>query len=339
MSGYMIETNGLTKRFGDLVAVNDISIKIKAGTIHGFIGPNGAGKTTTMKILIGALHPTEGSGTIKGFRIGSLEAKKVFGFSPEHPKFYENMHAYEYLVYIGRVSGLGGKKAGERAAELLKWLELDEFAGKKVGGFSAGMRQKLSLAQAMIHEPELLILDEPTANLDPAGRVNIINKLRQLCRERGLTVFISSHILSELEKIVDEVTIISHGRMVTESGIKKLEAQYAGSEYLLKTPEGPAILKSLQSRSFVHKAWSDESGTIHIVAAGDESSFRRGIVKTLAASSAALEAFGVASSDLEQVFMKLVGESDQKMEKKKERAGFRLPFLHRKNKESGGAGK
>jgi ABC-2 type transport system ATP-binding protein len=338
VSEYIIETNNLTKRFGDLVAVNGINIRIKAGTIHGFIGPNGAGKTTTMKILIGALHPTGGSGTIKGCRIGSLEAKKVFGFSPEHPKFYENMQAYDYLVYIGRVSGLGGKKAGERAAELLKWLELDEFADKKVGGFSAGMRQKLSLAQAMIHEPELLILDEPTANLDPAGRLSIINKLKQLCREKRITVFISSHILSELEKLVDEVTIISHGRIVTESGIKTLEAKYAGNEYLLKTSEGQTMLKSLQNRSFVHKAWSDESGTIHIVAAGDETSFKKGIVKTLAANDAALEAFGVASGDLEQVFMRLVGESEQKMERKK-KLGFRLPFLHRKNKESGGAGK
>ncbi len=333
MSEYVIETSNLTKKFGDLVAVNGISIKIKAGTIHGFIGPNGAGKTTTMKMLIGALRPTAGSGTIKGHGIGSLEARKLFGFSPEHPQFYDKMTALDYLVYIGKVSGLGGQRAGERALEMLKWLELEEFADKKIGGFSAGMRQKMSLAQAMIHEPELLILDEPTANLDPAGRLGIIKKLRQLCKEKRITVFISSHILSELEKMVDEVTIISHGRIVTESGVKALEAKFAGNEYLLKTSESQRVLKSLQSRNFVHKAWVDENETIHIVAAGDETVFKRGIAKVIAANNVALHAFGVASSDLEQVFMRLVGESEQKLEREKHGFGFRLPFFSRKKGE------
>jgi len=330
MSEYIIETEGLTKKFGDLIAVNGLSIKVKAGTIHGFIGPNGAGKTTTMKMLIGALRPTSGSGKIKGFKIGSLEARKVFGFSPEHPRFYENMKAYEYLVYMGRVSGLGGKKADERSAELLKWLDLDEFSDKKIGGFSAGMRQKLCLAQAMIHEPEILMLDEPTANLDPAGRLSIVKKLRQICNEKKITIFISSHILSELEKMVDEVTIISHGKMVTESGVKALEAKYAGNEYLLKTSEAENVLKSLQQRSFIHKAWLDDKKTIHMVAGGDEALFKRGIVKVIASENAELEAFCMASSDLEQIFMKLVGESDQKMEKEKKGHGFRLPFFGRK---------
>jgi ABC-2 type transport system ATP-binding protein len=283
-----------------------------------------------MKMLIGALRPSEGSGTIKGSRIGSLGARKVFGFSPEHPKFYESMKAFDYLVYMGRVSGLSGGRATERAVEMLRWLELDEFADKKVGGFSAGMRQKLSLAQAMIHEPEILILDEPTANLDPAGRLGIINKLRQLCRERKITVFISSHILSELEKIVDEVTIISHGKVVTESGVKALEAKVAGSEYLLKTSESAKVLKSMQNRKFVHKAWLDEGGTIHVVAGGDEDVFKRSIAKVIAAENVALEAFGLATGDLEQVFMKLVGESDQKMEKAKPRFSLHLPFFSKK---------
>lgn len=329
MSEYAIETNNLTKRFGDLIAVNGLSIKVRAGTIHGFIGPNGAGKSTTMKMLIGAIHPSEGSGRIKGFDMGSLNARKIFGFSPEHPQFYENMNSYDYLVYLGKVSGLGGK-AKERALEMLKWLDLSDFANKKIGGFSAGMRQKLSLAQAMIHEPELLILDEPTANLDPAGRLEIIKKLRMLAREKKITVFISSHILSELEKLVDEVTIISHGKIVTESGVKELEAKYAGNEYLLKASDPQQILKSVQKKGFVHKAWLDETGTIHLVSAGNESIFKKSIAKAIAANNSELEAFGVASGDLEQVFMKLVGESDQKMEKVKHKFKFSLPFFKKK---------
>ncbi len=330
MTEYMIETANLTKRFGDLIAVNGISIKVKTGTIHGFIGPNGAGKSTTMKMLIGALHPSDGGGTIKGHPIGSIEARKLLGFSAEHPHFYENMNARDYLVYIGRVSGLGGRRAGERASELLKWLDLSEFSGKKVGGFSAGMRQKMSLAQSMIHEPELLILDEPTANLDPAGRLSIIKKLRELCREKKMTVFISSHILSELEKMVDDVTIISHGKVITESGVKDLETKFAGNEYLLKTSDIEKVMGSLRGRKFVHKVWKDEGGTMHIISSGDEGDFKRGVAKVVASNNAALDAFGMATSDLEQVFMKLVGESDQKMEKVKGRFHFSLPILHKK---------
>ena len=317
MPEYMIETMNLTKKFGDLVAVNRINIRVKKGTIHGFIGPNGAGKTTTMKMLIGALKPTEGTAKIKGYEIGSLESRKVFGFSPEHPKFYDAMTAHDYLVYMGRVSGLDKDKASQRSVELLKWLELEDFSNKKIGGFSAGMRQKLSLAQAMIHEPELLILDEPTANLDPAGRISIIKKLVQLCKKDKVTVFISSHILSELEKMVDEVTIISHGRIVTESGVKALEAKFAGNEYLLKTSNAEKVLRSLKRSKYVHNVWADEMGTIHIVAAGDETAFKRTVAKLLAANNSALEAFGMATSDLEQVFMKLVGESEQRIEREK----------------------
>ncbi|MBN1896113.1 MAG: ABC transporter ATP-binding protein [Candidatus Aenigmarchaeota archaeon] len=330
MTEYIIETENLTKNFGDLIAVNGLSIKVKKGTIHGFIGPNGAGKSTTMKMLIGALNPSSGSGTINGHPIGSLESRKSFGFSAEHPHFYESMTAHDYLVYIGRVSGIGRQKAAERSAELLKWLDLGEFTDKKVGGFSAGMRQKMSLAQAMIHEPEMLILDEPTANLDPAGRLGIIKKLREMSREKKMTVFISSHILSELEKMVDEVTIISHGKVVTESGIKALESKYAGNEYLLKTSDADSVMKSLQERKFVHKVWKDETGTMHIVSSGDESAFRKSIVKVIAAGDAELEAFGMATGDLEQVFMKLVGESDQKMEKVKGGFHLKLPFFSRK---------
>jgi ABC-2 type transport system ATP-binding protein len=331
MAENIIETNKLTKRFGNFVAVDGLDIKVREGTVHGFIGPNGAGKTTTMKMLVGAIRPSGGSGTIGGHPMGSLEARKLIGFSPEHPRFYENMKALEYLVFIGKVSGMGSGRARERAGELLRWLDLWDSSDKRIGGFSAGMRQKLSLAQAMIHEPRLLILDEPTANLDPAGRLNTIKKLKQLCTEKKMSVFISSHILSELEKIVDDVTIISRGRVVTESGIKSLEAKYAGNEYLLKASDVAKVLASLRKKGYVHKAWADEGGTIHIVSAGDETAFKRGVARAVAESNAALEAFGMATSDLEQVFMKLVGESEQKMEKERRGGRFRINLFGKKS--------
>ena len=301
---YIIRTEGLTKRFGSFRAVDGISLAVRKGTIHGFIGPNGAGKTTTMKMLIGALKPTSGGGTIKGKSIGSLDSRRAFGFSPEHPHFYDDMTAHDYLTYMGRISGLSKGKAEARAAELLAWLDLKDFSHKKVGGFSAGMRQKLSLAQAMIHEPEILILDEPTANLDPAGRLSIIQKLKQLCKEREMTVFISSHILSELEKLVDEFTIINHGRLVTKEALGK---EAPAGEYLLKASDGQKVLRCLKKR---FEARIDDAGTIHIIAPGDDTAFKREVVKILAECDASLEAFGKSTPDLEQLFMKIVGKGD-----------------------------
>ena len=227
MSELMIETKGLTKAFGSFIAVNSIDIKVKKGTIHGFIGPNGAGKTTTIKMLIGSIRPTEGTGFIKGHKIGSFEARKLIGYSPEQPKFYDNMTAFDYVVYVGRISGMDKKDAESRALELLEWLELGEFVHKKVGGFSAGMRQRLGLVQALVHNPELLILDEPTANLDPGGRLSIINKLESLSKEKNITVFVSSHILSELEKMVDFVTVLDKGRVVIEGDVESLKRKLA----------------------------------------------------------------------------------------------------------------
>lgn len=317
MTQYMIETKSLTKKFGDFTAANKINIRVKKGTIHGFIGPNGAGKTTTMKMIIGALNPTNGSGSIAGHPLGSVASRKVFGYSPEHPRFYTQMSAFDYLVYMGRASGMSKADASKRANEMLLWLELDDFASKKIGGFSAGMRQKLGLAQAMIHEPDLLILDEPTANLDPAGRSNIIKKLKELSQKKGVTIFISSHILSELEKLVDEVTILSHGSVVTEGDIESLESGFEGGEYLLQTPQTAAVLRELKSKPFVSKAWKDESGTIHVVSSGDDTEFKKKVLKLLVSCDAQLDAFGAASSDLEAVFMNLVGEEEQHDEKKK----------------------
>lgn len=241
MNELMIETKGLTKAFGSFTAVDNVDIKVEKGTIHGFIGPNGAGKTTTIKMLVGSIRPTKGTGFIKGHRIGSFEARKLIGYTPEQPKFYGNMSAFDYVVYMGRISGMGKKDAESRASELLSWLELGGFVHKKVGGFSAGMKQRLGLVQALIHNPELLILDEPTANLDPSGRLSIINKLKSLSKEKGITVFVSSHILSELEKMVDFVTLLDKGRVVIEGDVKSLKRKLAapGLESIyLKVVEG-----------------------------------------------------------------------------------------------------
>jgi ABC-2 type transport system ATP-binding protein len=322
---YAIQTRGLSKVFSDLVAVDGVDIQVKEGVIHGFIGPNGAGKSTTMKMLIGALHPTQGSGSIKGHPIGSMEARELMGFSPEHPKFYTDMTAHDYLVYMGRVCGMPSEKAVGRASELLRWLDLQSFRNKKVGGFSAGMKQKLSLAQSMIHEPEILILDEPTANLDPAGRLSIIENLKDLCREMKVTVFISSHILAELEKLVSAVTLLNHGRIVVESDVASLERKVSGNHYVLRTSENEKVLPLLTSRGWEGEV--DSNGVIHLAGGGDQGQFRKDVTQVVLETGVWLKQFERETSDLEGIFMKLVGEGEEKQEPRKQAAvGGTKPF-------------
>jgi ABC-2 type transport system ATP-binding protein len=320
-----IETKDLTKSFGDFTAVDGIDIKVREGTINGFIGPNGAGKTTTMKMLIGALHPTKGNGTIKDYQMGSMEAKKLLGFSPEHPKFYSDMSANKYLVYMGMICGMTRSQAESRSSELLKWLDIHNFSDKKIQGFSAGMRQKLSLAQSLIHEPEILILDEPTANLDPAGRLSIIKKLKELSQEYKTTVFISSHVLGELEKLVTEVTMINHGRLVARKDVSSLSKEVSENRYILKTSDNKKIMPLLDLCPLVDNLEVDENNIIHITSKGNEDKFRRDITHIVLQSDVWLELFNIETADLEGLFMKLVGEGeeDQRVKKHKHNLFFR----------------
>jgi len=240
------------------------------------------------------------------------------------------MTAYDYLLYMGTISGIDRKTCAKKIPELLKWMELEKFGGKKIRGFSAGMRQRLSLLQAMIHDPELLILDEPTANLDPEGRFTVIQKITELCRKKGITVLISSHILSELEKCVDYVTILNHGQIVVESEIKSLEQKFKGKKYLLKTSENKNILKLLKSKKFVSDAWTDDEDRIHIIAKGDDREFKKQITRVILESDAYLEEFKLETSDLESIFMEVVGKEKRQEaaagEGKRERLGFLRRF-------------
>ncbi|MBR9689735.1 MAG: ABC transporter ATP-binding protein, partial [Candidatus Altiarchaeota archaeon] len=232
-----IETSGLTKSFGlfkKLTAVNSLDMQIEKGTVHGFIGPNGAGKTTTIKMLTGAITPTGGNAHIFGIAAGKNEAKAKIGYSSEHPSFY-SLSAFDFLVYNAKLCGVPIDEAKERADELLGWMGLSDFRDKNAKNFSAGMKQKVGLIQALIHNPEVLILDEPTANLDPIGRFDVLEKIKDLAKKEGKTIFVSSHILDELEKVVDHVTILNHGKVVLQSDIKALRGKFSTNTYIVDT--------------------------------------------------------------------------------------------------------
>ena len=307
----IIETRGLTKRFGKLVAVDGLDVKVDRGTIHGFVGPNGAGKSTTMKLLVGAIRRTSGEGFIKGYPIGSVDARRAIGYSPERPSFYKDWTAFDYLVHMAALSGIKTAEAESRSQELLDWLELADFAGSKVGGFSAGMKQRLSIAQAMTHKPELLVLDEPTANLDPDGRMSLLEKLKGLPREQGVTVFISSHILSELEYLIDSVTLINKGRTVAEDSIKDMKEDMALNRYVLNTSNNEAVMKALQGHPSIQEIKSGADGVIHI-SSPDMGKLQVAVMEAVTKTGSLLKTFGEEQVKLEDIYRSTMEQGKDK---------------------------
>jgi len=216
----VIEIAGLTKRFGGLTAVDDVSFSVSRGSVTGFLGPNGAGKTTTLRVLLGLVTPTEGTATINGHRYRDLPAPlHVVGAALESSSAYPGRTARSHL----RIAALAGDAPVRRVEEVLELTDLADAASRRVGTFSLGMRQRLALATALLCDPEILILDEPANGLDPEG----VRWLRQLLRRlaaNGATVLVSSHILAEVAQTVDAVVILDHGRLVTQSTVAELTA-------------------------------------------------------------------------------------------------------------------
>jgi ABC-2 type transport system ATP-binding protein len=300
-SDAMIETRGLTKKFGKLVAVNNLDVKVQKGVIHGFVGPNGAGKSTTIKLLVGAIRRTSGQGFIKGYPIGSVDARRAIGYSPERPSFYKDWTAFDYLVHMAALSGIKTDEAERRSQDLLEWLELSDFAKSKVGGFSAGMKQRLSIAQAMSHKPELLVLDEPTANLDPDGRMSLLEKLKSLPREQGVTVFISSHILSELEFLIDSVTLINKGRTVAEDSVKVMKEEISLNRYVLNTSNNQAVMKALRGHASILEMKLGNDGAIRI-SSPDMGQLQSAVMEAVTKTGSLLKYFGEEQVKLEDIY-------------------------------------
>lgn len=234
----MIQVNGLVKDYGNRRALNSITFDANQGEIVGFLGPNGAGKTTTMRILAGYMPPTSGEAIVAGYDVieESLEVRKRVGYLPETVPLYEDLTALEYLKFMGELRHL--PNAEERALETLEMVNLEERANSFVGTFSKGMRQRVGLAQALLHRPDVLILDEPTIGLDPAQVVEIRNVIREIGKDH--TVLFSTHILSEAQQICDRVLIINKGSIVTEDTPENLQSRVLGAERIILRVRGDA---------------------------------------------------------------------------------------------------
>lgn len=228
MADAIIQTNELTKIYKSIVpgrehvALDRLTMDVPEGQIFGFLGPNGAGKTTTLKLLLGLAEPTSGTGTVLESEIGDTETHQRIGYLSENAGFYDYLEADEYIQYCAKFFGLGRKERRHKSAELLEYVGLGDHTDERLSSFSKGMLQRVGLAQALINDPDLLLLDEPMSGLDPIGRKNFKDLLRSACRDEGKTVFFCSHVLAEVEQVCDHVAILADGRLLTQDRLDEL---------------------------------------------------------------------------------------------------------------------
>ncbi|MCW3100058.1 MAG: ABC-type multidrug transport system, ATPase component [Chthonomonadaceae bacterium] len=235
-----IETEALTKQYGALRAVDGLNLIVPQGTVFGLLGPNGAGKTTAMSMLLGNVRPTSGRAILLGQPIGNIRVRKRVGFLPEKFQFFPFLTAKEFLKLQGRLSGLKGSALEARIGVVLELVGLQARAGSRLGEFSRGMQQRIGLAQAILHDPELVILDEPTSALDPAGRRDVRQMIDGL-REQGRTVLLNSHMLSEVEATCDRVAILKQGKLIAEGAPGELRSFACAVEVEVEAMNDPAL--------------------------------------------------------------------------------------------------
>ena len=298
----------MRKTFGDAVALDGLTLSVPPGSIYGFLGPNGAGKTTTLRILAGLAHADAGAVRILGRDVagGGADARGVIGFLPDVPAFYKWMTAPEYLRFAGSLFGLSGRELDDRVTAM---LELAGLTGvrTRVGGFSRGMKQRLGVAQALIHGPRLLLLDEPTSALDPIGRRDVLDMIASM---RGrTTVFFSTHILSDVERVCDTVAVIARGRVVAQSGIDELRSRRGGLNRLSIEVDDPQRLwEGLAGATWLRTVEAGEGGEL-LVTCDDVEAAQRELPALVGRLGLALRRFGIDELDLEDVFVDLVGEA------------------------------
>jgi ABC-2 type transport system ATP-binding protein len=290
-----VVAESLTKRFGSVLAVDDLSFTLAAGTITGFLGPNGAGKTTTLRMLLGLAAPTSGSALVLGRAYADLDRPALsVGAVLEATDFHPGRSGRDHLRTLGRAVGL----ADSRADDVLRTVELQGAGRRRVKGYSLGMRQRLGLAGALLGDPELLILDEPANGLDPDGVRWLRDFLRALASE-GRTVLVSSHVLAEMAQTVDQVLIINHGRLVVESSLQALTAG-AGATVRVRTPRPDQLLQALEGE---HLEVTRQDDVFHVRGAD-----RERVGEIAFAAGVPVHELVAEGSSLEEVFLRLTGE-------------------------------
>jgi ABC-2 type transport system ATP-binding protein len=305
-----IVATGLTKRFGAILALDRLDLVVPRGSIFGLLGPNGAGKTTSIRILMGLARPSAGSASVAGVEVGldEPELRRRLGYLDQDPRFYGWMTGRELLELVGRLHGLAGSELRSRVAEMLARTGLTAAGNRRIGGYSGGMRQRLGIAQALLHRPQILFLDEPVSSLDPEGRRDLLELIAGLRGEA--TVVFSTHVLADVERICDRVAILDRGRLVTEGPLEELLAAHARPIYrLVPAPGQGAAVGSLVDRLRVGPWASDvfASEDLIRVTVSDPVAAAAGILPLVVTAGVVLDAFERARPTLEDVFLELVG--------------------------------
>jgi ABC-2 type transport system ATP-binding protein len=305
-----IEASGLTKRFGSILALDRLDLVVPRGSVFGLLGPNGAGKTTTIRILTGLARPTAGSASVAGIEVGldEPELRRRMGYLDQDPRFYGWMTGRELLELVGRLHGLAGSELRSRVDEMLARTGLTAAAQRRIGGYSGGMRQRLGIAQALLHRPEILILDEPVSSLDPEGRRDLLELIAGLRGEA--TVVFSTHVLADVERICDRVAILDRGRLVTEGPLEKLLAAHARPIYRLVPAPGQGAAVAILVDRLRAAPWTTDVATgddLVRVTVSDPVAAAAGILPLVVAAGVVLDSFERARPTLEDVFLELVG--------------------------------
>ena len=313
-----IETNSLTKRYGSLTAVNKLDLKVKRGTIHGFLGPNGAGKTTTIKILVGLLNPDEGNVKVlgqelhgeKGFLQSFYEqadSRLGIGYMPELPKFPKHLKGWELLDIYGRMYGITEQQRKEQIPKLIEMVGLKGRENDLIGKYSKGMQQRIGIAQALLNNPDLVILDEPSLGLDPVGMVEVREVIKEIAKE-GRTVFVSSHLLFEVEQICTDITIINRGTALVSDTLQNVSGMLSGPAMLhVEVAKiSKSVVNAVKSLPFVSSVV--QTGTTLRIQITTHEDMRAQVSQEITRSGGIIVGMSQKSSNLEDVFIQLISK-------------------------------
>lgn len=312
----MIEVSNLTKKYGDHIAVDDLSFRVEKGQIYGFLGPNGAGKSTTMNIMTGYLAATKGTVTINGKDIMKEpeEAKKCIGYLPELPPLYLDMTVKEYLRFVAELKKVPAKERETQIAAVMEMTQITDMQRRLIKNLSKGYKQRVGLAQAIIGYPEVIILDEPTVGLDPKQIIEIRDLIRKLGENH--TVILSSHILSEVSAVCDHIMIISHGKLVASDSPEGLQKLMSGSAELMLTVKGgfemaEEVLEKLEEVQAVELIAEEKDGVVVLrVLSAESKDAREAVFYALAEAKLPIMSMQFVTKSLEDIFLELTGDAE-----------------------------
>ena len=309
----MIEIENLTKLYGDKLAVDNISFKVKKGSIVGFLGRNGAGKSTTMNIITGYISATSGTARINGFDIlkNPREAKKSIGYLPEHPPVYQDMTVNEYLKFVCAIKDVKASSVSSHIDEIAQLVKLNDVMGRRIGNLSKGYQQRVGMAQALVGNPEVLILDEPTVGLDPNQIIEIRRMIKALGKKH--TIILSSHILPEVADVCEQVVVINQGKIIAQDTLANLQeglqetanmvVRIAGSE-----SAATKVLRSLNGVKYIEGLGTREKDTVDIMVESIKGiDIRRAMFNAMAKANLPILMMKYVDVTLEDIFLKLTG--------------------------------